>query len=131
MTDIESETTTGGRPGSGAHRAVAQDLRAARVGRDEAADRGGALSAEGEGKAQTRRLRRLVQRLQDDAGFGSGGAVFGIERADAGHPAQAEEQRMAAGVRRRAARHAAVAALGNDGHAMLGAEAHERGDFRG
>ena len=67
-----------------AHRTVAQDLRAPGIGRNQPADRGRALAAQGEGEAQAVGLCRLVQALQDDTRFANHRAGLGIEAAN-GH----------------------------------------------
>ncbi len=62
-----------------AHRSVAQHLRAPGVGRDQPANGGRTLAAQRQREAQAMRLRRFVQRLQDQPGVAGDLARIGIE----------------------------------------------------
>ena len=113
-----------------AHRPVAQHLRAAGIGADEAPDRRHALAAQREGKAQARRRCRLVQIMQHHACAAGDLAGILIHRANGLQPPQRDQQRCAAGIGRGPARHGAVAPLRHDRHAVFGAELHQRRHFR-
>jgi hypothetical protein len=106
--------------------AEAQHLGAAGVGRQVAADRAAALGRQAEREAQPVPGCRLLHRLQHAAGLGHQGQVVGVDGADAVQARQAQQQLRAAGVGHAAADHAGVAALRHDGHAVLGAGAHDR-----
>ena len=76
------------------------------------------------------RFGRFLQHLENDPGLASNLAVIVIERDNGIHSPQREQQRMPSGIRSRAARHAAVAALGDNRHAMFAAQPDQRRQFR-
>ena len=104
--------------------AVAQHLGAAGVGGEVAADGAAALGAEAEGEQQAGAGRRLLGVLQDAAGLDRHRHVRGIDAAHPVEPGQAQHQLLAAGVGHRTSDQPGVAALGDDGRAVLGAQLH-------
>jgi hypothetical protein len=87
--------------------------------------------AERQREAHADLVRGVVERREDDSGFGDRQPVLGADRADAVHPAQRQEQGRPVRRRSRAGRHAGIAALGNERDAMLGGEADDLGDLFG
>jgi len=112
-----------------AHRAVAQHLRPASVGGNEPADGRRTLAAERERKAHLRGFSSVMKVLEDHTGLAHDHACFSIKPADSVHPPKRQHDGSAACIRRRAACHAAIAALRHDRHAMHGAQLDQCGDF--
>ena len=112
-----------------AHRPVAQHLCTAGIGRDEAANRRGPFRTQAERKTSTDRLRRVMQRRENDARLAHRKIGIGIEPANLVHGAQRQDERAAVRRRSRAADHRAIPALRHDRHAMLIGDAHHRGDL--
>jgi hypothetical protein len=110
--------------------AVAQDLRAAGVGRQVAADGGRALRRQRQRKQASRRGGGFLHALQRAARFDGDRVVDRVDGAHAIHAAQRQQDRAAAVVRRAAADQAGVAALRHDRRARLHAQLHDGGDFR-
>ena len=109
-----------------AHRAVAQHLRAAGVGRDEPSDRRRPLAAEGQRKAQPVGEHGIVEILEHHAGLDDRQPCRRVDGADAVEPPGAEQQLRAGRVGSCAADHAAVAALRHDRGTGLAAQPHRR-----
>ena len=63
----------------------------------------------------------MMKILQNHARFGDGRPRRRVNRPDAVHASDAQQQLMSAGIGRRAAYHAAVAALGNQRDPCIGA----------
>ncbi|MNS90839.1 hypothetical protein D3C72_1249050 [compost metagenome] len=111
-----------------AHHAVAQDGGAAGVGRDDAADGGGAFGRKAEGEEAVLFLGQLLGLQQGDAGLQRHGVV---QRRHVAHGAQLAcgQQDFAEGDL--AADQAGAAALGHDGDAVAGADRDGLGRFLG
>ncbi len=107
--------------------APAQDLRAAGIGGQVAADGATAFRRHAQRQQQPAILRRCLQRLQHAAGFGGEREIGLVEGADAVHALQAQQHLRAAGVGHAAADQAGVAALRHDRHAGFGTGAHHGG----
>ena len=73
--------------------AVADHVRAARVGGQAPADHGRAARAEGEREDQPLRLGRRVQPRQDDPGLHDGDTPGGVHLADGRHPVERQHDR--------------------------------------
>ncbi|MDT4853763.1 hypothetical protein FQZ97_880410 [compost metagenome] len=101
--------------------AVAHDLRAARVGRQVAADGAAALGRQAQREQVAGLLGGLLQRLQDAARLDGHREVGGVDVADGVQALQAQHHLRAAVVGNGADRQAGVAALRNDGRAGRGA----------
>ena len=109
--------------------AVAQDLHAARVGRQVAADLAAAFGGQRQREQPAGRRRRFLDFLQDAARFDRDRVVSRIDRANRVHPRQAEEDRAPCQVRNAGAAVARVAALGHDRRTGLSARAHHGRDL--
>ena len=94
--------------------AVAQHRGAAGVGRQVAADRAAAFGRERQREREAGGGGGVLHRGERHAGLDRDRRVGRVERADAVHPRQRHHDRVAAGVRRRAAAQAGVAALRHD-----------------
>ena len=109
-----------------ARAAEAQHVEAAGIGGEVAADLAGAFGRQAEREQAVRLARRLLQVGEDAAGLRHHGIVERIDRAHLVHALEAEEDRLAAAVRRRAAGKPGVAALRHDRRVMLARQAHDR-----
>ena len=98
--------------------AVADDLRAAGVGREVAADRAAALGGEAEREQQAALGRSFLHALQHAAGLGDERQVGGVDAANAVQPRRRQHHLASAGVGHRAADEPGVAALGDDRRAV-------------
>ncbi len=106
--------------------AVAQDRDAAGVGREVAADLAAALGAEAERKKAVGRGGGFVQVGEDAAGLDRHREVDRVDRADAVHPAQCQDDVVALARRDAAADEPGVAALRHDREPRGGADPHHR-----
>ena len=113
-----------------ARRAIAQHVYAARIGGEVAADLAAAFGGERERKQPSGLIGRPLHIGEHAAGFDGDRIVKAIELADPVHAAEREHDLAAFAGGHRAAREAGVAALGNDRHAVRGAELHHARDFR-
>jgi hypothetical protein len=114
-----------------AHRAVAQHLVAAGIGRNQPADGRRTLAAQRQRKAQALRGGGLVQALEHHPCLADRLPRRHVERADPVQPPQGKQQGPAAGIGRGATRHAAVATLRHHRHPVAGAQADQRRQLGG
>jgi hypothetical protein len=110
-----------------AHRAEAQHLGAAGVGRDESADRCRSPGAQGERETAAGGGGGIMQLGKDHACLAHRDIGGGVEGADAVHPPQGKDQGVARLVRRRPADHRRVAALRHQRHALRRAKRDQLG----
>jgi hypothetical protein len=106
-----------------AHHAVADHVRAARVGRDVAADRARAARAEVEREEQPDLLGGGLQRLQRAAGLHGGRAADGIDFLDGRHALERDDDVLRA--RAIPVAHAGKPAVDDDGLATRMAQLHD------
>ncbi len=108
-----------------AHGPVAQHRRAARVGRDQAADRGRTLRGQRKGKASADRLRRFVHHRQGDAGLRDDHVISGLDLPNGAQPVQRQQDLPLGDL---AGDQAGVATLGSHRRPGLGADADHGAD---
>ena len=111
------------------HGSEAQHLGAARIRRNQSADRRGAFGAERQGESPIDRGGGSVQIFEDHASFADCAVAVRRKRANPVHAPQGQQQRIACRAWRCAADHSGITALRDDGDARLCAERHDRGDF--
>ena len=109
--------------------AIAQDLDAAGIGTQIASDRRAAFGREGKRKQAVVRAGGFLHVEQDTAGFGGQRVVGRVNRADALHAPERQEDRAAGVIRGGASHQSRVAALGHDRCARLRAPGDDPGDF--
>ena len=101
------------------HRSMAEHLRAAGIGGNQAADRGRAFASERQRKSLSFICQGVVQILKDHTGLAQDQLVLRFYRPNPVHAAKRQENRLAAVVRSCATDHAAIAALRNDRDAIF------------
>ena len=111
--------------------AVAHGVVAAGVGRQHAADLRAALGRDRQRQQAARLRRRVLRRLQRDAGLDRHGQIDRVDRPHPVQPRQAEHDLAAVLVRRGAADHRGVAALRHQRHPRRGAQPHHLGELGG
>ena len=111
--------------------AVAQDLRAAGVRREVAADRAAALGGEAEREEEAVRRGFFLDALQHAAGFDDHRQVGAVDAANPVQPRGRQQYLAAARVRNRGADEPGVAALRNERRTVVAACGDDRGDLRG
>src|SRR5690606_29457062 len=111
--------------------AIMQDLHAASIGRDIAADLAAPFRADAERKDKAVLLGDRLQVGKDAARIHGERAVQPVDLAHAVHPPGGNDDLIAAAEGDGAADKAGIAALRHDRRLRLGAEADERGDFFG
>jgi hypothetical protein len=113
-----------------AHHPVAQDVDAAGVGGDHAADLAAALRPDGQRKEEALRGHGLLEGLEHAARLRHAGVIVGLDGADPVQPRQAEHDvpRLVRG--QRAVDEAGVAALGHDAEVEPRAGAQHGLDLR-
>ncbi len=108
--------------------AVAQNVRAAGIGRDDTADGGRAAGAEGDGQVAADRAQGIAHGVDDGAGLDGDAETDAVDGEDAVHPLEAEEEVAAGPIGRRARGEAGAAALGNEAEPVLAGERDHRDD---
>ena len=111
--------------------AVAHHLRAARVGRQVAADGATALGTQAQRKQHPRVLYCLLQRLEHTTCFHRNRHVGEVDGAYGQHAEQAQDDLLATSTGYRAFHQARIATLRHDRDAGLGACTHHLGHFCG
>ena len=110
---------------------IAQDLRAAGVRTQVAADRGAALGSQRQRKQPAGAVCRLLHVVQHAAGFDGKGAVDGVDFAHTMQALQRQHDGIARCIGGRATHEPGVAALRNDRGVMFSARANDRRHFAG
>lgn len=111
-----------------AHVAVTNDVVAARVGGDRAADGRGAAGAPVGGELAAGGMGGVLDCLDGDASLGGDRPAVGVDRDDLVETGNRQHDRRPVGGRVGAVAQTAVAALRNDGHAVFGAQGDGRGN---
>ncbi len=113
------------------HRPEAKHLSAARIGRDQPADRRASPRAKRQRKAQALPRNGLMQRLEHDAGLRLGAHCRRVDRADPVHAPERQDQGAAVLGRRRSANHRGVATLWHKTDPGFACQLNDRRDFLG
>ena len=113
-----------------AHVAVAQNLHAAGVGRDVAADLAGPFRAEAQREKAVGALGGVLDLLENDARLHRDRVVDRVDRPHLSHARGRDDDLAHVGVRHAAAGQPGVAALRDDADAGFGADADDSGDLR-
>ena len=111
--------------------AIGDDLRAARIGGEIAADGAGAFGGQREREEAVGAVGGFLHLDELQAGFDGHGVGRRVDLTHAVHAAKGQHDLRAALVRRLPAHKAGVAALGHHGRVRLVAELHDRRDFLG
>ena len=111
--------------------AIGDDVEAAGIGREIAADPAGAFRREAQGKQPVHGISRVLHRLQHRAGFDRDRVVSGIDVEDAGHAVERQHHLVACVGGNLPAAQAGVAALRHDRRARLVGDGENAGDFLG
>ncbi len=110
--------------------AVAQHLRAARIGRQVAADGATALGSQAQRKQQPGPFCCFLHRLQNAARFSGEGEVRTVDGANAVQALQAQHHFTPTAIRHASHHQAGIAALGHDGYTRSGTGPHHGSDLR-
>ncbi|MNV42742.1 hypothetical protein D3C71_1344270 [compost metagenome] len=111
--------------------AVTQNVDAASIGGDVAADAAAALRAERQRKEHSLVLNRILEFRQNAAGFNDSRKIVAVYGADGVHALKAQHNLTLRRIGNAAEHQSGIAALGNDGEIEFGAGANGVGDFLG